>query len=219
MPFAMSSQDSRTPTSPIEIELASGIPGILRPIVPADRPVVEAAYARLSPRSRLQRFWSAPERLGDYLLDRLTNADGVDHVAWCLIDPENAAAPELGGASFWRMDDEPDAAEFSVTVADAVQHRGVGTLLLAVLWILAREAGITRFRAVALLRNTRLANWMRALGADVESDGQQWIIDLPLDETVLRRRARSSPTARRLANWLEVLPERLFPDGPAAKTR
>ncbi len=188
----------------MHVQLESGLAGLLRPIEPSDRADVERLYGELSERSRRHRFWSAPPRLSTFLLDKLTNADGVDHVAWCFLGDDDPQA--VGGASFWRFPDEPDAAEFAVTVMDDAQRHGIGTLLLAKLWLEARARGIARFRAVALLENTRLANWMRAVGATVEAAANQWEVELPLDpERSFQTRLASSRSARRLEYWLAAL--------------
>ena len=197
------------PVRHLPIDLDTGISGILRPLTPEDRDVVREAYRRLSPRSRLHRFWTPVEEMSDYLLDRLTTADQKDHVAWCYFHRNDAPHPEIGAASFWRLEDEPDAAEFSVTVADACQHKGVGTLLLAILWILAVERGISKFRAVALPANTRFVNWMRDIGGRAESNSSQFDVELALKPSPRPEDFPDTPAARRLRSWLERLPAML----------
>jgi len=182
------------PVNPAEVTLADGTRVLLRPVTPADKPRVQEAFRRLSKESRFRRFFTPLEKLDGRLLDRLTTADGVDHVVWAALDAENPDDPGLGAASFWRSQHEAAEAEFSVTVADEHQGQGIGTLLVATLWLLARELGIDRFHLVALADNKPVISWMKSLGAREQRDG----LDL-----------------RRLTLELSDEPEKTLPGTPA----
>lgn len=190
---------------PPAVTLADGGRAILRPITPADKPRVIEAFRRLSRESRYHRFFTPLEVLDGRLLDRLTSGDGVNHVVWAALDPDRPDDPGMGAASFWRSATDPLEAEFSVTVADEHQGRGIGTLLLAALWLLARRSGIERFRVVALSENRPIVQWMERLGADTVSH------DGALREMILRVREpdRSSlpmsPEGDALQDWLDRL--------------
>ena len=57
----------------------------------------------------------------------------------------------------WSRED-PKAAEVAFTVIDACQHRGLGTILLAVLYVTAEARGVQVLRAIILSENTKVSN-------------------------------------------------------------
>ena len=59
---------------------------LVRPIFPSDRSLLEAAFSELSPKSKYLRFFQSASRLSDYQLDYLSSPDGVNHVAWGILD-------------------------------------------------------------------------------------------------------------------------------------
>lgn len=185
-----------------ELQLRDGTPVVVRPLREGDRALVAEAYQRLSPEARFQRFWSRTgEVIGDRMLDRLLDADRLAHQTWAVLDPARAF-PGLGGASWWRLPEDPCEAEISVMVLDDEQRRGIGTLLLALMWLTARRAGIERLTAYVLLDNRKAANWLRDCGAAGDWDGYKLIYQWQL--------ARSpdlpdTPAGRELAQWLAEL--------------
>ncbi len=199
--------DQPTPTAEFPIvSLKDGGRAILRPLTPADKPRVQEAFRRLSRESRYSRFFTPLEVLDGKLLDQLTTADGVDHVVWAAMDAEKPDDPGMGAASFWRSRERPAEAEFSVTVADEHQGRGIGSLLLATLWVLARRVGIERFRLIALSENFPVLHWMETLGAEVDCDDGATcdvVIDLREDNW---SRIPMTPEGDELLGWLERLP-------------
>ncbi len=199
-----------------EVALKDGGRAILRPLSPADKPRVQEAFRRLSRESRFSRFFTPLEVLDGKLLDQLTTADGIDHVVWAAMDAEDADDPGMGAASFWRSKENPAEAEFSVTVADDHQGRGIGTLLLATLWTLARRVDIEHFRLIALSENFPVLHWMESLGATVDCDnGSTCEVMLDLREES-RTRIPSTPEGDELIDWLNRLSEILPAPSPGS---
>ncbi len=160
----------------LELRLHDGIPVVARPLTTADRDYVAEGYRRLSPEARYQRFWVHDgEIIGDAMLDRLLTGEPPEHAIWTVYDPARESFPALGAASFWRSKSDPAEAEFSVTVIDDDQRRGVATLLLALLWLIAYRHGIERFTGYTMPENVRAIRWMRATGAEGEWDGYKVI--------------------------------------------
>lgn len=159
----------------IETKLGDGTPVVARPLGLADRGSLAEGYRRLSPESRYQRFWvRGGAVIGDKMLDRMLAGSVEDHGLWAVIDPTREF-PGLGAASFWRSDEDGEEAEFSCTVLDEDQRRGVGTLLLAVLWLVAYKQGIRHFTGYTMPENTAAIRWMRDTGAEAEWDGYKVI--------------------------------------------
>lgn len=156
----------------LEMHLRDGTPVVARPLAPADRPYVAEGYRQLSPEARYQRFWVRDgEVIGDAMLDRLLSGDLPNHSIWTVFDPVREGFPGLGAASFWRSKTDPTDAEISATVLDRDQGRGVGTLLLSLLWVVAYRCGIETLTGYTMPENTAALRWMRDTGGEGEWDG------------------------------------------------
>ncbi len=135
----------------IHAQLADGTDIVLRPVRPEDKPLLVAGMARLSGRSRRQRFLVSTDHLTRSQLAYLTEVDQRDHHAWgVLANGEPVAIGRLV-----RLDD--DEGEVAITVLDDWQGRGIGEILVQHLAGLAREAGIKRLIFVSLPENVGIA--------------------------------------------------------------
>ena len=186
----------------LELELREGTPVIVRPLLEEDRALVAEAYRRLSPEARYQRFWTRTgEMLGDAMLDRLVKQNPAQHMTWAVLDPARKF-PGVGGASWWRNAAIPEEAEISAMVLDADQRRGIGTLLLAVMWLSAFRAGLEHLVGYTLAENRRAADWMRDCGAQGTWDGYKLVFRWDLDNLDT---LPPTPAATDLASWLADL--------------
>lgn len=192
------------------VHMPDGTPVLLRPIGPEDREAVREAFRRLSPDSRYYRFWTRQEQMPDSLLQRFLHSDHVSQDVWAAQDPTRTHEIGYGAGSWFRDARDPTLAEVSFTIADEVQHRGFGTLLMAVLWRRAQQRDITRFFGVALPENQTAVEWFRALGAHITWAHGQYTFHLPLDAA----RLPHTSAAQRLRQWLDTLAP-FFPKPPA----
>lgn len=155
----------------LEMALRDGTHVVAQPLWPADRKLVAEAYRRLSPEARYHRFWTqSGEIIGERMLERLLKVDPGNHDVWVVMDPAREFPP-LGAASWWRDAERPDEAEFSVTVLDGDHGRGIGTLLLSILWLTAMRAGIGTLIGHVMVENRNACCWMRDTGATGSWDG------------------------------------------------
>jgi GNAT superfamily N-acetyltransferase len=167
----------------LETRLRDGTRVLLRPILPEDKDRLREGLRLLSPESRYLRFHSPVTKLTDEQLRYLTEIDYHDHMAWVALDEDNPDVPGIGVARYVRLADEPTIAEAAVTVLDAYQGRGVGTLLLGLLARSARAAGIDTFRNYVLLENDAMLDLFDQLGATrVDEGGGVYRVDMPVEE-------------------------------------
>ena len=186
----------------LEIELRDGTPIIARPLIPEDRPALEEAYRRLSPAARYNRFWThTGEVVGEKMLSRILAQDPATHVTWTVLDLSREFS-SLGGASWWRDVDHPAEAEISLIVLDAEQGRGIGTLLLALMWLTAFRAGVEVMVGHVLAENRQAAGWMRDCGGTGEWDGYKLTYRWNLNDLEALPETRA---AAELADWLARL--------------
>ncbi len=134
------------------MRLHSGGRAQIRPIRADDASRIQAAYGRLSPEARYQRFLTIKSRLSGEELRYLTDLDGQRHfalVATPACEPERIVAV----ARFVQVGEDPGAAEFAIVVGDEFQGEGLGSILLERLAKAARERGFDRFTALMLAEN------------------------------------------------------------------
>lgn len=127
---------------------------LVRPIVPEDRAILDAAFKELSAQSKYLRFFQSAARLSEYQLDYLTHPDGKNHVAWGILDTTFEPHHGVCAARFFRMKDDPEVAEAAITVVDSYQGQGLSKVAFSVLNIVAAELGIKRFRHHVLHQNS-----------------------------------------------------------------
>ncbi len=133
----------------------------MRPIAPDDKAALQAAFERLSERSRYQRFMTSVAELSEAQLRYLTEVDHHDHEALIAIDA--ATGEGVGVARFVRLDDSVKA-EAAVTVIDDWHGRGLGTALCQLLAERAREEGVETFTALLLATNDQVQDVLASLG-------------------------------------------------------
>jgi RimJ/RimL family protein N-acetyltransferase len=138
---------------------------LVRPIEADDRERLQVGLHQLSPSSRYHRFHAAVSELSPEQLRHLTEVDQVNHLAWIALDPALPGEPAVGVARCIRLPTEPHTAEVAVTVLDAYQGRGLGTLLLGVLSQAAAAQGIRCYRAYVQEDNDAMLRIFRDLGA------------------------------------------------------
>jgi GNAT superfamily N-acetyltransferase len=165
--------------------LRDGTRVTLRHIHPSDRGALREAFLRLSPESRYRRFFAMLTDLDDRTLDYLCKVDGRDHVALVAFieSPDMKEERGVGVVRFIRVPDEKHVADVAVTVADDIQHKGLGTLLLFTAMRAARERGITHFRGEVLSSNSAVIDMLKESGAECRSAGDgTMVFDLAIGE-------------------------------------
>jgi acetyl coenzyme A synthetase (ADP forming)-like protein len=167
-----------------DVVLADGGTVRLRPVRPDDADRVLALYERLSDESIYLRFFSPVPRPTAAQLERLTNVD---------YDATFTLVAQFGDellaiARYDRVG--PDEAEVAFTVQDDQQGRGLGTLMLEHLAVVARAHGIRTFAADTLPNNTRMLNVFRDAG---------WVAERHFVEGTVHVRFAIEPTPSSVA--------------------
>jgi len=153
------------PPRTLVTSLRDGTPVLIRPVVPEDARLLREGFERLSDVSRYQRFLHPVKELTAAQLRYFTEIDYRDHMAWVAVDLSQPSRPGVGIARYIRFPHRRNAAEVAVTVVDAHQGTGLGTLLLGMLARSAVENRIDTWVAEVLTENTAMLNLFRDLGA------------------------------------------------------
>src|SRR3954453_22196711 len=183
---------------PDEIVLRDGTHLVVRPIRPTDADALVALHARLSADTIYRRYFGARPHLAPADVDRFTRVDGRVRFALVAIRGSDlvAVARDEGRPG------EPSG-ELAVVVEDALQHQGLGRLLLERLLDVAREAGLGELAADVLVGNAAMLSLLRRLdlprrtGTDVNSVTVPVVWSRPPQPDERRQRARRhlAPTA------------------------
>jgi len=145
------------------VALRDGSTVRVRPVRQDDGPALRAFLEGLSSESRAFRFFSAAsnlERAAEWAVD-------VDYSGrYGLVATVGEEGRVVGHGSYVRTDG--GRAEVSFAIADELQGRGLGTILLAHLAETASDNGIGLFEAEVLPTNHRMVDVFRESGFPVE---------------------------------------------------
>ena len=143
----------------------------VRAVQPDDKARVLALFDQLSSRSTYYRFFQTKQRLTDAELRYFTELDFVRHVALVATLDDDDAEQIIGMGHYIGLSEDGrpvPRAEVAFEVAEPYQGRGVGTLLLEHLAILARANSIETFEAQVLGENNRMMEVFDTSGFTVQ---------------------------------------------------
>ncbi|HLH69705.1 MAG TPA: GNAT family N-acetyltransferase [Candidatus Dormibacteraeota bacterium] len=153
----------------VDVTLRDGSTVHIRPVVPSDQEALQRFLAGLSTESRVFRFFSEVKDL-EAVARRFVEIDYHDRhglVAW--------RGGEIVGHGFYALE-RPGTAEVALTVADALQGKGLGTILLGHLAAAAAAAGISVFVAEVMPENHRMLTVFRDSGFPVSVSSSYGVI-------------------------------------------
>jgi nicotinate phosphoribosyltransferase len=177
-----STDDPRIAACTTEVALRDGTRIRIRPIVTADKGAIVRGFERLSTESRVRRFFNPPASLSESMLHYLTTIDYTNHMALGAWDVGAPDHPGVAIARYIRLIDEPECAEAAVTVIDEYQHRGIATVLLEALALIAVQNGINRFCGYVQWENDEVLRLVRGLGGTVRHSSTGVArLDVPLE--------------------------------------
>ncbi len=156
---------------PADVVLRDGSTVRVRPVRPADREGILTMLRSLSPHSRELRFLSRATDL-EAEADRAVTCDGAG--CFALVAITGLDAHIVAHAGYWGRPGE--RAEVAFAVADEIQDRGIGTILLGQLSEMAERSGVGPFQAFVSPENARMIEVLRDSGLPVRTRSEPgWI--------------------------------------------
>jgi acetate---CoA ligase (ADP-forming) len=155
-----------------DVVLRDGSTVHVRPVRADDAPAVRAFFQRLSPESTSLRFFSGFPDL-DSAVRWATELDYQRRYGLVATGGEGAV---LAHAGWERQPDRPDRAEVAFAIADAMQGKGLGTILLGQLAEAADQAGVTVLAAEVLPQNHRMVRVFRDSGFPVTTSAVPGVV-------------------------------------------
>lgn len=150
------------------LTLRDGTRIMIRPIRPEDREIEKEFVQNLSEESRYFRFLNAIRELSERTLTRFTRIDYSSEMALIAVIQEGERQIEIGVARYI-VNPDGKSCEFAIVVADAWQHRGIGSLLMSQLMGAARDRGLETMEGLVLASNHKMLSLMAALGFRIEA--------------------------------------------------
>lgn len=161
-----------------DVVLRDGSVAHVRPIRPDDGPALQAFHSRQSQKSVYLRFFAAMPRLSDRDTHRFTHVDYRERVALVMIVRDQIVAV----GRYDRLDGPADTtAEVAFNVADDMQGKGIGSVLLEHLADIGREAGVRRFTADVLPQNRKMISVFADAGYEVSHEFDDGVISVAFD--------------------------------------
>ncbi len=167
----------------------------IRPIVPGDAPALQTFVKNMSTESSYFRFFRVKRQLEPEELEEFTHLDYEQQMAFAAI-----VDGELVGVGRYNTSDcEEGFAEAAFTVADHLQGKGIGTLLVYRISAYARTQDIQGFRAHLLADNHAMMRVFRNAGFAMKRDVDQGVymveIETQQSDAVIEAEGRAEQIA------------------------
>jgi len=135
---------------------------LFRTIQPDDVDALQRFHGRLGERTIYLRFFGSMKELSEQKARYFASVDGVDHVAFVALDPEE---PDeiVALVRYDREQSEDEEAEYAALVEDRWQDHGIGIALTRELINVAKDKGVRCFYAVVMGENKRMLELLRHL--------------------------------------------------------
>lgn len=186
-----------------DVVLSDGGTVHLRPITPADAPLILKLHGRLSDRTRYFRYFGPYPRIPERDLRRFSVVDHVGRVAFgAFLGDDLIAVGRYEGLA------DGESAEVAFVVEDGHQGRGLGSILLEHLLAAARERGLVKFTAEVLAENGQMVRVFRDAGYRVSramAEGVlhlEFAIDATKESLAVARAREQAAEARSVHNLL-----------------
>ena len=173
--------------------LRDGTTATIRLAQPSDQPALQAFVDRLSAESQRHRFFSETSPPAEVIASLCNTSDPAALVT-LLVTRTWEGEPRIIAAGSYLAKDE-HTAEVAMAVDDAFHGKGLGTLLLERLALLAVRHGFDRLWAAARAENLAMREVFRESGFEVQErlEGAEMDVDLsllPTEASVARSELR-----------------------------
>jgi acetate---CoA ligase (ADP-forming) len=184
--------------------LRDGSTAYVRPAGPEDQPALEDFFRRLSPESRQLRFLSTSPP-GRELIGVLCSGHDAHCALTLLVTRAHDGHPRVVATGSYLAKDAKTA-EVALAVDDAFRAKGIGTLLLERLALLAVRSGFTRFWALTSAENRPMLDVFRASGFQIAERPEGADVEVDLSVIPTEASVAQLETRDRVATVASLLP-------------
>jgi CBS domain-containing protein/GNAT superfamily N-acetyltransferase len=159
------------------VTLKSGLQVYIRAVRPDDAQVVQSFYNQLSEESNYLRFLTYRRMFPLRDMRKMTTFDYESQISFVAVLPREPGKTDeiVGITEYAPIELEKEGmVEFAITIADAYQGHGLGTVLLHHLVAYGRERGIKVFYGMVRAENKGMVHLIQKLGVryEVKSMGE-----------------------------------------------
>jgi acetyl coenzyme A synthetase (ADP forming)-like protein len=158
--------------------LRDGSTAMLRVSQPGDLPALQAFFQRLSPESRQRRFFAATGPAAKFVAHMADSSDPTRQLTLVVTRWAEGENRIIATASYLARDER--AAEFAVAVDDESQGKGLGTILLERLAVVAAMNGFVQFIALTLQENQPMLEIFRKSGFQLREGHEDGYVSVDL---------------------------------------
>jgi acetate---CoA ligase (ADP-forming) len=184
--------------------LRDGSAAAVRPARQTDRESMRRFFREQSLESRRKRFFSLSEP-PDAVLERLCESSDPER-SFTLIAHRSVGGDTKLMAVGSYMALTNDVAEVAFAVDDQFQGRGLATLLIERLAVIAADAGFQRFQATTFADSTQMLEVLRDSGFEIRSKSSGGCIDVQLSLTPSFESVSTSEERNRIATAASLGP-------------
>lgn len=150
-------------------------------VLPHNKTQIKEGLRDMSPESIRYRFLGSKKEFSEKELQYLTELDGWNHYAIGI--EEMRTNPHRGVAiiRLVRSGDNPVEAEIAITIIDEYQKKGLGTLLMDLIYLAALERNIHRLSFTFLPQNEGIVHLINKSGAKYTREHTHYYVQLYLD--------------------------------------
>jgi acetyl coenzyme A synthetase (ADP forming)-like protein len=175
----------------------------IRPIVPSDSAALQTFVQNMSSQTSYFRFFRVKRELSAAELEAFTVVDYRENMAFVA-----TVDGELVGVGRYSPETtaQGGAVESAFSVADAMQGRGIGTLLVFRIAAYARALGISEFRAFVLADNHAMMRVFRNAGFKLNRDIDQGVYTVTIPTEYSEAVVEAEGEAERRAVAASLMP-------------
>lgn len=145
-----------------QAQLRDGTLVLIRPVRPEDAQMQQEFVRDLSEESRYNRYMASITQLSQATLVRLTQIDYDREMAFSMLRGTGEGDEQLAVARY-STDPDNESCEFALVVADNWQRKGIGPIMMQVLFDAAREQGLRQMVGEVLASNSGMLKLLRSL--------------------------------------------------------
>jgi acetyl coenzyme A synthetase (ADP forming)-like protein len=177
----------------VDVALRDGQSIHIRPVQEADRAAIRGFFEQLSSDSLWFRFLGLPSL--DWATNWSVDVDYADRYA--LVATAGPGQSIVAHGAYIRID--ADHAEVAFVVADAWQHHGIATIMLAHLAAVAQQHRISMFTAMVAPSNHKMIQVFRDSGFPVQVRAKDGVIEVDLPTSLTADAGRQFDERERIA--------------------
>lgn len=149
-------------------------------VLPENKRDISEGLRYMSPESIRYRFLGSKKEFTEKELEYLTVLDGWNHYAVGILERNE---PKRGVAiiRLVRSSENPSEAEVAITIIDDYQRKGLGTFLMNLILLAARERNIDQLSFTFLPQNEGIINLIERLGPPVTKEFTHYYVQLSMD--------------------------------------